>query len=372
MNRFSLFFTTAPRFWDVRSKWNLASNLLWPISKIYGAFIALRQLWIDARIITPKPAPVPLIIVGNIRVGGTGKTPLVIALAKELSHAGWHPAIVSRGYVPNQRSGKTIAPVDHLSNPSMVGDEPVLMAQKLAQQPVPIPIWVGAKRNRVITELLKVHPQINVIICDDGLQSASLIRWPAREGGRDLELVVRDERGEGNRRLLPAGPLREPAERDRDATLTTHSKKNGVFSDLYFENRPSYDLTTHISKAYQLIHPEHSESLGNLSTDWSALKVKALAAIGNPKKFFTSLIEAGIALDLKTSAIALPDHGEFSANFFQTIDADRILITEKDAVKCSAIDDERIWVVPLELKLPNDFIEWVSNIISRPNPYAAK
>jgi tetraacyldisaccharide 4'-kinase len=195
--------------------------LLWPLAYLYGCFLRIRKLFFDLDITRPKPADVPIIIVGNIRVGGTGKTPIVIAIAERLSQLGWKPGIISRGYGSSTQYHPL--QVKSSSDPSVAGDEPVLIARRTHDQ---FPIWVFPKRKESIKALLKESPDVNVIISDDGLQHRGLVRWPAREGGRDIEFVVRDSRGEGNRFLLPAGPLREPATRERDATLNPIQTSN--------------------------------------------------------------------------------------------------------------------------------------------------
>ena len=195
------FFRKAPKFWERRGPTSL---ILWPLSWFYGLLLRARKLILDTGLIKQKPAPVPVIIVGNIRVGGTGKTPIVIALAERLARMGWKPGIISRGY----GASSTITPVQvhSTSDPKVVGDEPVLIAKRTQNQ---FPIWVNPKRVKSIASLIKDNPSVNVIISDDGLQHRELARWPAREGGRDIEFVVRDQRGEGNGFLLPAGPLRD-------------------------------------------------------------------------------------------------------------------------------------------------------------------
>jgi tetraacyldisaccharide 4'-kinase len=188
------FFRKAPKFWERRGPTSL---ILWPFSWLYGLILRARKLVLDTGLIKQKPAPVPVIIVGNIRVGGTGKTPIVIALAERLQQLGWNPGIISRGYGPS--SQLTPLQVRSDSDPALVGDEPVLIAKRTHNQ---FPIWVFPKRQQSIRALLKQSPNVNVIISDDGLQHTGLARWPAREGGRDIEFVVRDGRGEGNRFLL--------------------------------------------------------------------------------------------------------------------------------------------------------------------------
>ena len=349
------FFRKAPKFWERRGPTSL---LLWPLSWLYGLVIRVRKLILDTGLVKQKPAPVPVIIVGNIRVGGTGKTPIVIALAARLQQLGWTPGIISRGY----GSSGQIAPlqVRSDSDPSLVGDEPVLIAKRTHDQ---FPIWVFPKRQKSIRALLNHSPNVNVIISDDGLQHSGLARWPAREGGRDIEFVVRDERGEGNRFLLPAGPLRESATRERDATLFTGRIKEGGHKvgqqDEYFLGRRAFPLPSHLGDAYQLINPTNTKTLTQVADSFLPNKITAVAALGNPQRFFDDLLKQGIA----GKTIPLPDHAAYTAEFFEKLNAQCILITEKDAVKCSAISDERIWVVPMTLTLPDRLAVWLQSIL---------
>ena len=352
-------FRKAPKFWERRGPTSL---ILWPLSWLYGLLLRARKLILDTGLIKQNPAPVPVIIVGNIRVGGTGKTPIVIALAERLQQLGWDPGIISRGY--GSSSQLTPLQVKSDSDPALVGDEPVLIAKRTHNQ---FPIWVFPKRQRSIRALLKQSPNVNVIISDDGLQHTGLARWPAREGGRDIEFVVRDGRGEGNRFLLPAGPLREPATRERDATLFTakdSAHKIGPQEE-YFQGRRAFSLLGHLGAAYQLINPNHHQTLSQIAESYLPNKITAVAALGNPQRFFDDLLHQGIA----GKCIPLPDHASYTPEFFEKLDAQCILITEKDAVKCAAINDERIWVVPLSLSLPDNLADWLQSILQRPDPY---
>ncbi len=369
-----MLFKSAPRFWEKSSFAKepiralidrLISAILLPLAWLYGLTIWLKQILIDTGIAQTlgmhRAALVPLIIVGNIRVGGTGKTPFVIALANALFEEGYKPGIISRGYQPNGQSTlEAPQEVTQTSNPNTVGDEPVLMAQRIHQQ---IPIWVFPKREQSINALLKAHPEVNVIISDDGLQHAGLVRWPAREGGRDLELVVEDERGNGNGRLLPAGPLRESPRRERDATISigTHTQIANALA-----TEKSFQLTPEIDSVYPLHRPNESQSFPEFLTNLVGLKLAAIAAIGNPNKFFEALSRLGMHLE---HTLSLPDHAPIKNTDIANIEADCIFITEKDAVKCATIVDQRIWVVPMHLPLPNELIRWVQEVIQRPNPY---
>ena len=364
---------SAPAFWERRS---FLSWLLWPLSKIVGLFVASKNTLRDLGIGTGKPFSVPIIIVGNLRVGGTGKTPIVIALAERLRARGFYPGIISRGYGGRSHS-KQSNPIEvsNKSDPAVVGDEPVLMAQRTQDA---IPIWVCPERRKSIRALLNANPEVNVIISDDGLQHQDLTRWPAREGGRDIEIIVRDHRGEGNGFLLPAGPLREPADRDRDITLVTGSSQvadshTDVADGLhYIADRPAFTLTPTLAFAYPLHEPSQAISLEILLAQNSNAPITAIAAIGNPQRFFDAIQSLLPHSRARLKGIALPDHGQIDVALLNTLDAKCILITEKDAVKCAHIDDQRIWVVPMQLTLPNALMDWIESILQRPDPNALK
>jgi tetraacyldisaccharide 4'-kinase len=352
-------FRKAPQFWERRGPTSL---LLWPLSWLYGCILKIRNLILDLDLLKAKPAPVPIIIVGNIRVGGTGKTPIVIALAQQLSDLGWKPGIISRGYGSSSQTSPLQVKSD--SDPALVGDEPVLIAKRTGDQ---FPLWVFPKRQQSIQYLLKHAPDVNVIISDDGLQHRGLIHWPAREGGRDVEFVVRDDRGEGNRFLLPAGPLREPASRERDATLlneTGKHQKSGIL-DEYFLGRRSFRLSGRLGTAYQLINFSNTQTLEQIAEQFLHQNMTAIAGLGNPQRFFSDLENHGIS----GQEIPLPDHATYTPEFFSAIKTQCILITEKDAVKCAGILDERIWVVPMTLRLPDNLMDWLQSILQRPDPH---
>lgn len=362
---------SAPAFWERRG---IISWLLWPLSKLVGLYVASKNTLCHLGIGVGKPFSVPIIIVGNLRVGGTGKTPIVIALAEHLRARGFYPGIISRGYGGRSHS-KQSNPIEvsSKSDPTVVGDEPVLMAQRTQDA---VPIWVCPKRRNSIRALLNANPEINVIISDDGLQHQDLTRWPAREGGRDIEIVVRDHRGEGNGFLLPAGPLREPANRDRDITLVTGNSQGAesttdVGDGLhYIADRPAFTLEPILEFAYPLGDPSQAVTLKTLLAQKDNTPITAIAAIGNPQRFFDGVQSLLPQLNLSFRGIALPDHGQIDVALLNMLNAKCILITEKDAVKCAHIDDQRIWVVPMQLTLPNSLMDWVESILQRPDPNA--
>jgi tetraacyldisaccharide 4'-kinase len=356
----------APQFWEKRG---VIAKLLWPFSLIFAWLSSGRRYLYELNILKSAALTVPVIIVGNLRVGGTGKTPTVLALAKALHAKGFKAGIISRGY---KGQHQRIQEVSSASSPKDLGDEPCYMAQQLEH--LNIPIFVHGDRTKTAKALLEAYPQVNVIISDDGLQHYALKRWPAREGGRDIELVVRDTRSEGNGYLLPAGPLRESADRSRDYTLSigsfnTEDLSTGFDQDIkapYIADAPNFLVTIKVKAAYQLNHPSNTMTLSELQQKDHQLI--AAAGLGHPQKFFDLLSTHGLTFE----SLPLPDHYDFLVNPFELKVADIILITEKDAVKCSQLDeykdDARIWVLPIEIELPKDLVDMIIEVIQRPQP----
>jgi len=308
----------------------LAARLLWPISLLFGLIIWIRRWLFKVGVFEQTRLPVPVIVVGNSYVGGTGKTPLVIWLSSQLRAQGFVPGVISRGY-----GGDTnrVVEINAQMSPDDIGDEPLLIVQR-----ADVPLVVGRNRVSTARTLLDAHPEVNVIISDDGLQHYAL--------GRDIEILLFDERGIGNGWLLPAGPLREPVTRRFDFRVL-----NGL--DSVDENSFSMQLVG--QHAEQLINRAHTKALKELPEN---LSIAAAAGIGNPERFFTMLKQLGVNVQ---EHIALPDHFDYSSNPFKSLKADIILITEKDAVKCSSryglADDPRLWVVPVEAAIAGPFTE---------------
>ncbi|MBC7944074.1 MAG: tetraacyldisaccharide 4'-kinase [Burkholderiales bacterium] len=331
----------AKRFPSHWSRIDFAHLLSFPVSLVFRAAVALRRALYKTRLLKSARLSVPVIVVGNITVGGTGKTPVVIWLVTRLAARGMRPGIISRGY-----GGKLRGPyqVNGDSDPRMVGDEPVLLAQRTG-----CPVWIARDRVAGAARLLQKHPECNVLIADDGLQHYRL--------RRDIEIAVLDAaRGLGNRLMLPAGPLREPASRLRsvDAIVV-----NGNGADLAPEQSPVsprlliYPMTLRGAELGNLLNPAARIPVLSLR----GLSVAALAGIGNPRRFFDHLAQLG----LDFTAYPLPDHHVFTAGDLDIADVDAIVMTEKDAVKCraAAIGSEKCWVLDVEAVLPEaleDFI----------------
>ena len=308
----------------------LAAWLLWPISLVFGAIIAIRRCLFKVGVFEQTRLPVPVIVVGNIYVGGTGKTPLVIWLSRQLREQGFVPGVISRGYGGD---ASRVVEINAQMSPDDIGDEPLLILQRAG-----VPLVVGRNRVSAARALLTAHPEVNVIISDDGLQHYAL--------GRDIEILLFDERGIGNGWLLPAGPLREPASRRFDFRVLNGLESVG-------ENSFSMQLLG--QHAEQLINRANTKALKELPEN---LSIAAAAGIGNPERFFTMLKQLGVNVQ---EHIALPDHFDYSSNPFESLKVDIILITEKDAVKCSRrnglADDPRLWVVPVEAAIAGPFSE---------------
>jgi tetraacyldisaccharide 4'-kinase len=310
-----------------------------PLAWLNGAIMRLRRAAYRAGLRRAWTAPVPVVVVGNIFVGGTGKTPLLIALILELRARGWRPGVVSRGY--GAQIGEQPNVGEGTLDPGAFGDEPALIAARTGA-----PVAVHPRRPHAVRSLLAAHPDIDVVVSDDGLQHLAL--------ARDVEIVVQDVRGVGNGRLLPAGPLREPASRRAsvDALVTNLDASDAVPAPLQINAR---QVVMRV-EGHVAVHLASGESRPLASFERRP-GVAAAAGIGRPARFFTMLRARGVLLD---EALALPDHHDYSVSPFGTIKADAILITEKDAVKCRHLDDPRLWSVAVSAHLSDPhFFDWL-------------
>ncbi|MDH3977119.1 MAG: tetraacyldisaccharide 4'-kinase [Gammaproteobacteria bacterium] len=307
------------RLWYGRSK---LAWLLVPFSWIYRLVIALRRLAYQVGLFRSYSAPVPVIVIGNITVGGTGKTPLVIWMVAYLKASGLRPGIVSRGY--GGAGARQPVLVNGQSLASKVGDEPLLLAQRTG-----VPVCVCPDRVKAVRHLTQ-ETDVNVIVTDDGLQHYRL--------QRNIEFVVIDaERGLGNGHLLPAGPLREPSGRLTRVNLVLVNGSNRGLSDHEFGLVPG---------AAQLLGDGESCSLDS----FCGRKVWAVAGIGNPDRFYQLLRQSG----MKVFPVPVSDHGSVDLQRLREEENWPVLMTEKDAVKYPATHVTDVWWVPVELRMTTE------------------
>jgi tetraacyldisaccharide 4'-kinase len=316
--------------------------MLLPLSGLYWLLITLRRFLYSVGLLGSLRASIPVIIVGNITAGGTGKTPVTIWLAGELRRRGFIPGIVSRGYGGSKASSSMR--VDAASDPGIVGDEPVLLARR-----TDCPVVVDANRARAAKML--EDDGVNVIIADDGLQHYRL--------ERTYEICVIDgSRGLGNRYLLPAGPLRETIDRlsEVDQVLL-----NGPLKEKSAEQTPVEQNAIE----FELVAPEAVRLNGSLTRPikgFAGSTVHGVAAIGNPGRFFDMLRAHGI----QVIEHAFQDHARLSSNDLSFGDDFDVLMTEKDAVKISAPSSDKFWSVPVDLKIDSlQSAPWLAQIESR-------
>lgn len=312
---------------------------LQPLSALYALLAARRR----AAAGKPPPNPVPLVVVGNLVVGGSGKTPTVIALVQALQRAGRQPGVVSRGH---GRAGSAAQPVRPHSRAADVGDEPLLICRRTG-----VPVWVGRDRRAAAAALCRAQPQVDVLVADDGLQHAAL--------ARDAELLVFDERGAGNGLLLPAGPLREPL----PASLRPTQRL------LYNAPAPSTRLPGALAQrrlgpALRLADWQAGNSAAGVSlATLRGMRLLAMAGIAAPERFFGMLEAAGLRIE----RLPLPDHFDHATVAWPAGTAD-VLTTEKDAVKLdpARCGPARVWVVGLDFGLPDALVQDLLHLLSRP------
>lgn len=302
---------------------------LWPLSQLFGLISGLRRLAYQRGWLRSQRLPVPVVIIGNLIAGGSGKTPLTLHLAESLRTLGRHPGIISRGHGGSASRHGQCLEVQPDSAASLVGDEPLLIRRRSG-----CPVFVGADRVAAARALLAAHPECDLILSDDGLQHYRL--------ARDLELVVMDGRGLMNGWLLPAGPLREPASRLKRATALV---LNGHHTPPpQAAQRPCFHMRLLAGELYRLERPEMKTAASALH----GLRLAAVAGIAVPERFHAQLAAQGLVFSRHDFA----DHHAYTAAELAAIDADALVMTEKDAVKCAALDaaflaQRPIWVLPV-------------------------
>lgn len=310
------------------------SLILVPLSWLFRFVAWLRRRLFDWGLFRRTTIDLPVVVVGNITVGGTGKTPVTIRLVQALADRGIRAGVVSRGY--HGFAGESPLPVLSHSDPGEVGDEPVLIAARCHCPVVVHPDRVAAAR-------LLEQQDVDVVIADDGLQHYAL--------ARDLELAVVDGRRYfGNGRLLPAGPLREPVGRLSEVSrVLVNTPSMGSPADRLGVGATAFHLEP--SKAVPL-HGGQSRALG----DFAGSRVHAVAAIGNPERFFDTLASFGI----EVIPHPMPDHASLHPADLVFADGLPVFVTEKDAVKCRQLDIGNLWVVPVDAVFDSE--DWIEDV----------
>ncbi|MFC5303392.1 tetraacyldisaccharide 4'-kinase [Azospira restricta] len=319
-----------PRLWYRRG---FAFQLLplLPLSWLFAALSALRRLAYRRGWLAAERLPVPVVVVGNLVAGGAGKTPLTLWLVAALAARGRRPGIVSRGYGADGAAPRLVAADD---DPAQVGDEPLLLARRAG-----VPVAVCRDRVAAARALLAAHPGCDVLVADDGLQHYRL--------ARDCEVVLFDGRGAGNGRLLPAGPLREPLARLRDADA------------LVWNGAPAFAPPPGAPQAFVMrlegatFHSLADPARHCAAAELAGKPLHALAGIGDPARFFRQLDALGLAF----VAHPFPDHHAYTAEDLHFADDAVVLMTEKDAVKCAGLIAGDAWVLPVSAVVDDGLIE---------------
>ncbi|NEX21531.1 tetraacyldisaccharide 4'-kinase [Thiorhodococcus mannitoliphagus] len=307
------------------------ARLLVPLSWLYCGIVRLRRLAYRWALLRSEHLGVPVIVVGNLSVGGTGKTPLTLYLAGLLRAHGWTPAIIARGYGGRSQSWPQFVEAD--SDPQQVGDEPVLLAARSGCAVVAGPDRVAAGR------LVIERAGCDILLSDDGLQHYAL--------ARDLEIALVDgQRGFGNGHCLPAGPLREPAQRLTQADLVVY--KDGAGQGLAMRLVPG--------ALVNLVDPRCRRGLEALRGSG----VLAVAGIGDPERFFALLESHGLSIERRP----FPDHYSYTGSDVASWGDRVVIMTEKDAVKCAAFAAPNHWYLPVQAQLDDAFdTQFLSKLI---------
>jgi subfamily B ATP-binding cassette protein MsbA len=305
--------------------------ILWPLSRLIEFLVKRRRnKYLQNLQLSWKP-DIPLIVVGNIVVGGSGKTPFVIWLSKLLEDQGYKPGIVSRGY--GSKSNQYPLIIDNDSRVADSGDEPLIIHRNTNR-----PVCVSPNRTEAVKKLLQ-ETDADIIISDDGLQHYKL--------NRDIEIIVFDGlRGIGNNLCLPAGPLREPLERTKDADFIVSSTKRLEIDEIHEDCLMTYKPLEWVRLSDNKRFP---------ANDWPLSRsVHAVAGIGNPSKFYSTLSSLG----LNIMEHSFPDHYQFKEEDLDFEDNHPILMTEKDAVRCMDMNNKNLWYLSIEAEIKDgDFKE---------------
>lgn len=333
-----------PRF-DTDRHWarlSVRSVLLLPVSWLFRLAVELRWLAFRTGWARRHRVGVPVIVVGNVTVGGTGKTPLTIWLVLYLIARGWHPGVVSRGYGGSASDDRVSEPVTRHSDPLRVGDEPVLIARR-----TPAPVWIGVDRLFAAHALLREHPECDVLIADDGLQHYRL--------ARDVEVAVVDARlGFGNGHMLPSGPLREPVRRLRTVDALVVNGAESIAAPV--PRAAQFEMRIAATRVYRLDDP----SVASAPDALRGQRLHAVAGIGYPDRFFSLLSSFGLTF----VEHPFPDHHHFEPSDLD-FGGEPVILTEKDAVKCFRFAASHHWVLSVEAQLDATFGEHLVRCLER-------
>ena len=328
--------------------------LLLPFSGLFSLISATRRLLFRLGIKKAWTSPIPIIVVGNITAGGSGKTPMVLHLISMLRNAGYKPGVVSRGYGATNLLSPTL--VNASSKAIDVGDEPAMIFARTQ-----VPMVVSPKRSQAVKYLLECA-EIDVVICDDGLQHYAL--------NRDIEIAIIDgKRQLGNGLLIPAGPLREGKWRLNSVDfIVTNGVNDSTRSELKSKNAYSMVLESAGLQAveqHNLISSvsKRSHKTLNETAPTSDCNVVAMAGIGNPERFFETLTQLGFKLNKQ---IAFDDHQAYQqANIESLADNLPLLMTEKDAIKCRDFAQNNWWYLAVNAKINNEFDRTLLNKLAK-------
>lgn len=305
-----------------------------PVSLLYRLIISKKRKAFLSN--PPSKYPIPIVVVGNIYVGGTGKTPVVIHLVNLLKEKGYNPAVISRGYGASVSEPMVVT---ENSSAKQVGDEPLLIYNSCK-----VPVVVNPDRNASVRYILDNY-SCNIILSDDGLQHYAL--------NRDIELVVFDaQKGVGNGFLLPSGPLREPISRIKDVDFTLINGKSSFLEGHIFEGHglKGYGFLLEIDYAVNMVSGEKVK-IAQLGKQAGVEKVHAVAGIGNPERFFAQLEQFG----LEVIRHEYDDHYPYTEQTLDFIDDNPVVMTAKDAVKCTSFAKDDWWVIPAQARFDGDF-----------------
>lgn len=301
------------------------ARLLWPLSLLMGLLVRLRRGLYAARILPSGHPGVPVIVVGNVVAGGAGKTPVVMAVVRHLQARGWRPGVVSRGYGRSSTDCRAVLPD---SPPSAAGDEPLLIARQCK-----VPVFVASQRLEAAQALRQSHPDIDIIVCDDGLQHLAL--------ARNIEVCVFNNDGVGNGWLLPAGPLREPWPRPVDLVVHAGTAPKGCRAPCFAMQRSLAPTAVRADGSQVPLHQLQTQPL------------LALAGIARPGDFFALLQQSGLE---PQRTLALPDHYDYDSWQRPSDKPYTLICTEKDAAKLWRLHPDAL-AVPLKVEIAPGFFE---------------